>query len=170
MRILSRNLRVIASHPTVSIQTRCLRQPLQNLSIFHHAAPRAWRIQIRGKKTKASVNLDDLPQGVIPLEPLPLEDAPPAYPTVVQQARSNMRKFENCVLLTRVGGFYELYFEHADEFGPLLNLKVAQKPTKAGPVPMVYSSKMTALARLMQTRPDSPSSSWIDISRFWCKI
>jgi DNA mismatch repair ATPase MutS len=81
-----------------------------------------------------------------------------------------MRKFENCVLLTRVGGFYELYFEHADEFGPLLNLKVAQKPTKAGPVPMVYSSKKTALARLMQTRPDSPSSNWIDISRFWCKI
>lgn len=49
-----------------------------------------------------------------------------------------MRKFENCVLLTRVGGFYELYFEHAEEFGPLLNLKVAQKKTNAGPVSMVY--------------------------------
>jgi hypothetical protein len=149
MRILSRSLRVIPPHLTVSIQTRCPRQRLQNLSIFNHAAPRAWRIQIRGKKTKASVNLDDLPQGVIPLEPLPLEDVAPVYPTVVQQARRNMRKFENCVLLTRVGGFYELYFEHADEFGPLLNLKVAQKSTKAGPVPMVYPSKKTALARLM---------------------
>jgi DNA mismatch repair ATPase MutS len=61
----------------------------------------------------------------------------PAYPTVVLQAQSNMRKFENCVLLTRVGGFYELYFEHANEFGPLMNLKVAQKPTSAGPVSMV---------------------------------
>jgi DNA mismatch repair ATPase MutS len=48
-----------------------------------------------------------------------------------------MRRFENCVLLTRVGGFYELYFEHAEEFGPLLNLKVAQKRTNAGPVSMV---------------------------------
>jgi DNA mismatch repair ATPase MutS len=48
-----------------------------------------------------------------------------------------MQKFENCVLLTRVGGFYELYFEHAEEYGPLLNLKVAQKKTNAGPVPMV---------------------------------
>lgn len=38
-----------------------------------------------------------------------------------------MLKFENCVLLTRVGGFYELYFEHADEYAPLLNLKVAEK-------------------------------------------
>ncbi|KAI9770244.1 MAG: DNA mismatch repair ATPase msh1 [Geoglossum simile] len=47
-----------------------------------------------------------------------------------------MTKFENCVLLTRVGSFYELYFEHADEFGPLLNLKVAQKKTNAGAVAM----------------------------------
>ncbi|KDN71123.1 putative MutS domain V [Colletotrichum sublineola] len=47
-----------------------------------------------------------------------------------------MQKFDNCVLLTRVGGFYELYFEHAEEYGPLLNLKVAQKKTNAGPVSM----------------------------------
>jgi DNA mismatch repair ATPase MutS len=40
-----------------------------------------------------------------------------------------MQKFENCVLLTRVGGFYELYFEHAEQFGPLMNLKVGQKKT-----------------------------------------
>lgn len=95
----------------------------------------------RGKKTKTVVNLDDLPQGVIrsdtlpPLEPEP--PAAPAYPTVVLQARRNMQQFDNCVLLTRVGGFYELYFEHADEYGPLLNLKVAQKRTAAGPVSMV---------------------------------
>ena len=47
-----------------------------------------------------------------------------------------MAKFDNCVLLTRVGGFYELYLEHATEYGPLLNLKVASKKTNAGPVPM----------------------------------
>jgi DNA mismatch repair ATPase MutS len=71
--------------------------------------------------------------------PLPEEESGPAYPTVVLQARNNMNKFDNCVLLTRVGGFYELYFEHAEEYGPLLNLKVAQKKTSAGPVPMVTS-------------------------------
>ncbi len=87
----------------------------------------ACRVQNRGKKTTAILKLDELPQGVIPLEPLPLEDDKPTLPTVLQQARSNMLKFQNCVLLTRVGGFYELYFEHADEFGPLLNLKVAPK-------------------------------------------
>lgn len=87
------------------------------------------------------MTLGELPQGLIVAEP-PLPPAAaeaedgPAYPTVVLQARRNMLKFDNCVLLTRVGGFYELYFEHADEYGPLLNLKVAQKRTSAGPVPM----------------------------------
>ncbi len=112
-------------------------------SVARRSAPTgcsAWRAQHRGKKTKASIKLDDLPQGLIPLEPLPLEDDAPAYPTVVRQARINMQKFENCVLLTRVGGFYELYFEHADEFAPLLNIKPAKKPTNAGYVPMVIRS------------------------------
>ena len=51
-----------------------------------------------------------------------------------------MRKFESCVLLTRVGGFYELYFEHADEFGPLMNLKVGSKKAGDGHVSMVIPS------------------------------
>ncbi|KAF2742628.1 DNA mismatch repair protein MutS [Sporormia fimetaria CBS 119925] len=38
-----------------------------------------------------------------------------------------MLKFSHCVLLTRVGGFYELYFEHADEYAPLLNIKKTKK-------------------------------------------
>ncbi|KAH6646429.1 muts domain V [Truncatella angustata] len=98
--------------------------------------------QIRGKKTKTTINFADLPQGPIKPPETPLssvqdgQEEGPAYPTVVLQARRNMAKFENCVLLTRVGGFYELYFEHAEEYGPLLNLKVASKKTNAGPVSM----------------------------------
>ncbi|KAI0135522.1 muts domain V-domain-containing protein [Daldinia grandis] len=100
--------------------------------------------QVRGKKTKSSVRLEDLPQGPIkpgkkaaarPV-PLPELDEGPAYPTVVLQARRNMQRFDGCVLITRVGGFYELYFEQAEEYGPLLNLKVALKKTNAGPVSM----------------------------------
>ncbi|KAK3300937.1 muts domain V-domain-containing protein [Chaetomium fimeti] len=94
-------------------------------------------LQVRGKKTRTVVKLDDLPQGfVAPAEPLPPEEDEPAYPTVVLQARRHMQKFGNCVLLTRVGGFYELYFDQADEYGPLLNIKVAQKKTSVGPVSM----------------------------------
>ncbi|KAL8808233.1 MAG: hypothetical protein Q9200_004372 [Gallowayella weberi] len=96
------------------------------------------QVQVRGAKSKTTVKLGDLPQG--PLEPVTetaeQDDGGPAYPTVVRQARNNMQKFDNCVLLTRVGSFYELYFEQAVEYGPLLNLKVAQKKSKAG-VPSV---------------------------------
>ena len=135
-------------------------------------------LQTRGKKTTTTFQLSDLPQGLIqpkPVSPLPtsskassphdettepmpqplpsLPQDPPAYPTVVLQARQNMLKFDNCVLLTRVGGFYELYFEHAEEYGPLLNIKVASKKTNAGLVSMV-SSLLPAVLSL----------SWLDIS------
>ena len=68
--------------------------------------------QGRGAKTRATVNFKDLPQGILTGGSLPAveEDGGPAYPTVVQQARNNMRKFENCIVLTRVGGFYEVWF------------------------------------------------------------
>lgn len=123
--------------------------PSPTPQLLHH--PRTSRClspaqhQTRGKKTKTTVSLADLPQGALPpLDPLPEEEVKdePAYPTVVLQARRNMQKFDNCVLLTRVGGFYELYFEHADEYGPLLNLKIASKKTSAGPVPMVSALKL----------------------------
>ena len=63
----------------------------------------------RGAKSKAFVKVKDLPQGILIAgsEPLDALENGPVYPTVIQQARNNMRKFDTCVLLTRVGGFYE---------------------------------------------------------------
>ncbi|PWY62433.1 DNA mismatch repair protein Msh1 [Aspergillus eucalypticola CBS 122712] len=91
----------------------------------------------RGAKTKTTVKLKDLPQGALKLQPYQeVVDDAPKYPAVVQGHWNNMQKFKNCVILTRVGGFYELYFEQAEEFAPLLNLKLASKKTSAGPVPM----------------------------------
>lgn len=137
----------VDNEPRLRNDTRCSSPPVP------------WRVPNRGAKRKTSVNLEellggtssledatkskpeDLPQGLLPLEPLELEEEAPALPPVLLQVRRNMSRFQNCVLLTRVGGFYELYFEHATEFGPLLNLKVAQR--KTGPktntvfVPMV---------------------------------
>ncbi|KAK0118879.1 DNA mismatch repair ATPase msh1 [Cadophora gregata f. sp. sojae] len=127
------HLRAIRPRRILVSRIRCLHSVNTTTSFRTRPAHPAYRAQNRGKKTKASINLDDLPQGVIPLDPLPLEqDAPPTYSAVVQQARTNMRKFENCVLLTRVGGFYELYFEHAEELASLLNLKEARRPTRPG--------------------------------------
>lgn len=137
---------------TSTSQARPLLHALSPCAALRHAPappPQPWRVRDRGKKTKAAVKLDDLPQGLIPLEPLALEpDINKPFPTVVRQARSNMQKFENCVLLTRVGGFYELYFEHADEFAPLLNLKRAIRVFSAGEVPMVIVSLLPRLLML----------------------
>ncbi|KAK9355997.1 muts domain V-domain-containing protein [Lipomyces doorenjongii] len=58
------------------------------------------------------------------------------YPTVLHDAKANMERLPNCVLLTRVGSFYELYFHQADEYAPLLNLRLAKKKTAHGPVSM----------------------------------
>ncbi|KAJ5731404.1 uncharacterized protein N7483_005912 [Penicillium malachiteum] len=116
-------------------------------TICHHARPslihsrvsaKVPQVQVRrGAKSQATVKLKDLPQGVVKLEAYDdgVDDAP-RYPTVVQGHRNNVQKFKNCVVLTRVGGFYELYFEQAEEFAPLLSLKLASKKTSAGPVPM----------------------------------
>lgn len=150
---------LIAGCGTRVVPTRILGSTYDGISIIHRGChgshgpkrPTAFSIsqicpgpgigQRRGKRTKKVVSLDDLPQGPLEAKPLPTqpeeEVEEPSYPTVVLQAKRNMQKFDNCVLLTRVGGFYELYFEHAEEYGPLLNLKLAEKKTNAGPVPMV---------------------------------
>ncbi|KUJ22245.1 muts domain V [Mollisia scopiformis] len=162
MLVSSRPIRVVIPRSTVAKRhLRCLHQASRPRP--QHAAPssQVWRVPKRGKRTQTSLNLHDLPQSsrhlesidkgkgigvsqddqdqnqiATPLEPLVLQDDTPSYPTVILQARNNMRKFENCVLLTRVGGFYEMYFEHAEQYGPQLNLKVAEKKTSAGLVPM----------------------------------
>jgi hypothetical protein len=147
---------------------RCLssptfRRPIHRLPGAHggrlqvagnHGANHVHPRQRRGAKRSTRIRSVDLPQGAVELEPLERDVEKPSYPTVVQQARNNMRRFGNCVLLTRVGSFYEvfppqgdlrehkltdgqLYFDQADKYGPLLGLKVAQKRTSAGPVSMV---------------------------------
>ncbi|KAI9888685.1 MAG: DNA mismatch repair ATPase msh1 [Vezdaea aestivalis] len=90
----------------------------------------------RTLKTVTKRRVDELPQGGLGLPPVEKEVERNEYPTVVKQAKENMIRYEDCVLLTRVGGFYELYFDQAEKYGRLLNLKVARKNTVAGPVPM----------------------------------
>ncbi|KAJ5157619.1 uncharacterized protein N7482_008719 [Penicillium canariense] len=100
-------------------------------TICHHARRARLRARVpavglpfeqhRGAKTQTTAKWNDLPQGVVKLEAYDDGvDEAPRYPTVVQGHRNNMQKFKNCVILTRVGGFYEL----------------ASKKTSAGPVPM----------------------------------
>jgi hypothetical protein len=87
--------------PTRTIAKPRASEPAQQ--IWHQSSQR------RGAKRKATVPLDDLPQGAIESVALPpQDDAEPEYPPLLQQVRNNMLKFSHCVLVTRVGGFYEV--------------------------------------------------------------
>lgn len=86
-------------------------------TICHHARrpstllPKVtcYSVPRRGAKTKTTVKLKDLPQGALKLQPYQeVVDDAPKYPAVVQGHWNNMQKFKNCVILTRVGGFYEV--------------------------------------------------------------
>ena len=94
----------------------------------------------RTLKTKVIVRAESLPDAsASQKEALPDIDDDHTYPTMLQQVRENMRMHKDCVLLTRVGSFYELYFEQAEKYGPLLNLTKARKRVGKGTVPMVWA-------------------------------
>ena len=134
-----RNVALSGTYKTSSWKDLCtlpyrLTEILPNAYRYRHgfrlvAGP--WS-QRRGAKTVASKSLKELPQGEHSIPDIENLD----YSPVLKQVRKHMRRFDKCVLLTKMGGFYELYFEHAERFGPLLNIKVVQKKTSAGPVPM----------------------------------
>ncbi|RMZ80183.1 hypothetical protein DV737_g3120, partial [Chaetothyriales sp. CBS 132003] len=112
------------------------------------AAPRriwrTWHIRgstntgLRGAKTVSRRKVKELQQGVVRADPLPeLEDelvsAYPQYPPLLQGVRANMAKYPNCLLMTRVGNFYECYFQHAEECARLLNIKLTSRSSPKHP-------------------------------------
>ncbi|KXS98591.1 hypothetical protein AC578_4332 [Pseudocercospora eumusae] len=130
----SRILPSAATSPLVSTgaSVRLLAQ-----SPFISKRPWLW-VQQRGVKKQTTIKASALRQGAS--APLPQDDIEVApertYPTVLQQHLNNVRKFEDCVVLTRVGDFYEMYFDQVEEFAPLVNLKKAKRATVLGDVPM----------------------------------
>ncbi|KAJ1948159.1 MutS protein 1, partial [Linderina macrospora] len=55
--------------------------------------------------------------------------------SVLNTVREYRQKYPGCVLLVRVGDFYELYFDHADDIGgDLLGLQVVDKKFRNGTV------------------------------------
>ncbi|KAJ3838374.1 muts domain V-domain-containing protein [Lentinula raphanica] len=74
------------------------------------------------RSAKATKNLEDsdgLPKSVL-----------------AREIRDNLSKFPHCLLLTRVGNFYESYFEQAIEISKILNIKLTSRRWGAGRVPM----------------------------------
>jgi DNA mismatch repair ATPase MutS len=123
----------------------CLRPAHTSLSFSHHnhrngksALTGLTTIFQRGAKRKTTVKLDTLPQGLLPALPKDETDKVPekSYPPVLQQHLNNVRKFSDCVVLTRVGDFYEMYFDQVDQYAHLVNLKKAKRATALGDVAM----------------------------------
>lgn len=96
------------------------------------------QLHARGAKTKTVIKARDLPQGALPPLPKDESDGTPArtYPVTLQQHLNNIRKFKDCIVLTRVGDFYEMYFDQVDEYAHLLGLKKAKRKTAVGNVAM----------------------------------
>jgi hypothetical protein len=96
-----------------SIWISCARYTSHVRFLGNRVAPHLFhapRVQLhRSATTTSTTKLRDLPQGALQLEPYDdgADDAP-RYPTVVQGHLNNMQKFKNCVVLTRVGSFYEV--------------------------------------------------------------
>jgi len=91
-----------------------LRKPYNTAS---WSKPPPWLLcQRRETSSKATVTVQDLPQRSVEnglaIQGEELDSL--VYPTVIQQAWNNMRKFEDCVLLTRMGGFYEVSWRLVD--------------------------------------------------------
>ena len=105
----------------------------------------------RGAKTKTTIKASSLPQGVLPPLPKLQDDTPEkSYPKVLQQHLNNVRKFKDCIVLTRVGDFYEMYFDQVNEYAHLVNLKKAKRATQLGDVAMA-GFQHTQLGRYLKT-------------------
>lgn len=115
-------------------QTRAL-TPVEGLRLV---STNAARKSSKRAETVVNFDLNALRQVVLDGESSQVEESvhDSGWPTVLQQVQNNMRKFSHCVVLTRIGNFYELYFEHATVYGDLLNLKQASKRAKDTRVPM----------------------------------
>lgn len=59
-----------------------------------------------------------------------------AMPALLETARRLIDRHHGKVCLIQVGKFYEMYFEQAEKFGPMLGLKVGKKQTSNHKVPM----------------------------------
>ena len=85
-------------------------------------------------------SIKDLP---IRLSPKALTNPAPISPNVSNEwpplalgVMENMRSFPQCILLTRVGGFYESYFDQAPKVARMLSIKLASRKWAGQSIPM----------------------------------
>jgi len=84
--------------------------------------------------------MNELPErveeGCAPSHPAGESATAPEWPPLALGVLENMRAFPQCLLLTRVGGFYESYFEQAPELASALGIKLAARKWAGQTIPM----------------------------------
>ncbi|KAJ7492881.1 muts domain V-domain-containing protein [Mycena latifolia] len=63
------------------------------------------------------------------------DDAPVSKGGLGKEVQDNLKRFPHCILFTRVGKFYESYFDQANEVARLLNIKLATRKWDGGTIP-----------------------------------
>lgn len=93
--------------------------------------------------TTIRINLDDLKKNISDDSTLSKNDEfekkvdndKNLLPPSLRQVRKIMDVHKNHVVLTQMGSFYELYFEHATQYAPKLNISLTSKKYSSGNVP-----------------------------------
>ncbi|CAG8455157.1 13395_t:CDS:10 [Acaulospora morrowiae] len=90
--------------------------------------PRTLPSIISRHKSKFTITMDNLPTySKKPSEFDAIKKGPEWESTIGKIVRESQAKYPHCVVLTRVGQFWELYFEQAREIAPLLDIKLTKK-------------------------------------------
>ncbi|CCF58666.1 hypothetical protein KAFR_0F00690 [Kazachstania africana CBS 2517] len=87
------------------------------------------------KVQSLKIETDVLPIGTIEKDASELQDKTLALPPSLRQVRKLMDTYQDNVVLTQMGSFYELYFEHATKYAPKLNISLTSKTYNHGKVP-----------------------------------
>ncbi|WFD29241.1 hypothetical protein MSPP1_000248 [Malassezia sp. CBS 17886] len=90
----------------------------------------------RAGPTRDVLRVDELPEAASapPVDREP--DESKKWPPLAQCVLENMRAFPHCMLLTRVGGFYESYFDQAPVLAESIGIKLASRKWAGETVPM----------------------------------
>ncbi|CCH40953.1 hypothetical protein BN7_487 [Wickerhamomyces ciferrii] len=92
-----------------------------------------------------SLSFNKLPKSINQTEDKATEEAKkienqrtdsPEYTPTLTKVREMMDKYKEYVVLTQLGSFYELYFEHAVEFSSKLNLNLGKRQVRGKKIPM----------------------------------
>ncbi len=96
--------------------------------------------------TVHTISLGTLPKKLSKVEKVLNQEKPDQYeinefkkrdlPPSLKAVREMMDKYKDYVVITQLGSFFELYFEHAVEYSPKLNLTLAKRSLKESAIPM----------------------------------